>query len=143
MQLKSIASCTAVSCVLLLAGCGSDGPETADVSGTVTLDGKPVVRASITFFSQGPDGSPSYGKTNDQGKYTLMFTHAKRGAMLGKHNVEIETPKLSRSEVAELKAAGQEVPAHVALPKKYREPGALTAEVKRGSNTIDFPLQSN
>ena len=44
-----------------------------------------------------------------------------------------------------MRAEGQTVPEQtkLVLPKKYREPGALTAEVKSGRNTIDFPLTSN
>jgi hypothetical protein len=131
---------TALLCV---AGCGSDGPEIAEVSGLVTLDGQPVPGATITFFPENPEGSPSYGGTDQQGKYTLMFTRKKYGAMLGKHRVEIETPRRSASEIAEMKAEGQEVPDRPAtIPKKYRQPGALTAEVNRGGNKIDFELTS-
>jgi hypothetical protein len=113
----------------------------AEVSGIVTLDGKPVPGATISFFPESEEGSPSYGGTDLNGMYNLMFTMDKNGAMLGKHRVEIETHKISADEAAEMRAEGQEVPTqHVSIPKKYREPGALTAEVKPGANTIDFPL---
>ncbi len=139
-----IRSCIiALGLLASLPGCSSDGPQVVDVSGTVTLDGKPVPAAVLTFIPQVPDGSPSYGRTDADGKYTLAFTRSKSGAMLGQHVVEIETQKLSADEVADLKAEGQEPPAYVAIPKKYRAKGGLTAEVKSGGNQLDFKLTSD
>jgi hypothetical protein len=63
-------------------GCGNDGPELAEVTGVVTVDGKPVPGAVLTFVPTG-GGSPSYGGTDTLGKYRLMFTDTKYGAMIG------------------------------------------------------------
>jgi hypothetical protein len=42
-----------------------------------------------------------------------------------------------------MRAEGQDVPStYVEIPAKYREPGALTAEVESGSNEINFELTS-
>ncbi len=106
-----------------LAGCGNDGPEIADVSGIVTLDGKPVTGSDSHLLPRRHEGSPSYGGTDPQGKYTLMFTRNKYGAMLGKHRVVIETQKISAGEAADMKAEGQEVPVYVPIPKKYASAG--------------------
>jgi hypothetical protein len=127
---------------IFLPGCSSDGPDLAGVSGTVTLDGKPVPAAVLTFIPENPEGSPSYGATDAQGQYTLAFTRSKQGAMLGKHRVEIETRKISANEAADMKADGREVPEYVAIPKKYGARGELRAEVTSGSNKIDFELTS-
>ncbi len=128
--------------LIAIAGCGTDGPQLAEVSGVVTVDGKPVPNAVVTFIPTG--GSTSYGKTDAQGKYTLMFTDTKYGAMIGKHSVELEVRRYSPSELAEMKAAGENVSTEsVAIPRKYKAAGALTAEVEEGSNTIDFKLTSN
>lgn len=129
---------TAAFCV----GCGAGGPEVADVTGTVTLDGNPVPGAAVTFHPEAAGGSPSYGVTDDQGKYKMMFTMDRSGAMLGKNWVEIEVPKLSKSEIEEMKANGQTPPPRLQIPKKYKEQGALTAEVKSGANDIPFALTS-
>ena len=124
--------------VLLLAalGCGSDGPELAEVTGAVTIDGKPLQGAILTFIPEATGASPSYGGTDAEGKYSLMYSQDKSGAMIGKHNVEIETRKLNADDMAE----GMPVPVYVPIPKKYKQPGALTAEVKEGSNEIPFDL---
>ncbi len=110
----------------LLAGCGgSDGPPLGEVTGRVTLDGKPLPGAVLTFIAQSAKGSPSYGGTDHEGRYTLMFTNTKTGAMVGDHVVEIETTKVSAAEAKELVAQGLPAPApYVPIPKKYgsREP---------------------
>jgi hypothetical protein len=125
----------------LLIGCGDGGPELASVKGVVTLDGQPVPNAVLTFVPQ--QGSPSYGRTSREGNYELMFTDVKRGAMLGTHQVSIEVQRVSKEELAEMKAQGMDVPDKIVeIPKAYRQAGALTAEVKRGSNAIDFHLEA-
>jgi hypothetical protein len=128
--------CSMIATVL---GCGPGGPELAEVSGTVTLDGKPVPNAVLTFIPTG--GTTSYGMTNAEGKYKMMFTDTKSGAMLGTHSVELQVKRYSKDEVIEMKAAGMDATTDfVQIPKKYNKPGALTAEVKKGKNTINFQL---
>jgi hypothetical protein len=133
-------------CCLSLVGCGgTPGPELGEVTGKVLLDGEPVVGATLTFIPEGPNGSPSYGKTDANGVYTLNFTNVKSGAMIGRHEVSVESGKqLSKADIEDLKAAGETVPevSSVKVPKKYKGKGALTAEVKAGKNTVDFALDS-
>lgn len=121
-----------------VAGCGgSDGPKLADVTGTVTLDGKPLTRASIRFVPEATGGSPSYGATTKGGEYQLLFSADKSGAMIGRHRVEIEM--LEPEFDQEGKIVGEKPPV---LPAKYRNGSELSAEVKSGSNTIPFQLSS-
>lgn len=132
--------------LLIAAGCGRSGPELAIVTGKVTLDGEPVAHAQLTFKppATGSGGSTAYGVTDNQGNYTLQYSRDARGALPGQYEVVIESPpKPSKSEIAELKAAGENVPeTAINLPAKYSQPGELTAEVKSGSNAIDFTLLS-
>ncbi len=80
------------------------------------------------------------GKTDSSGKYRLEFSQDRRGAMVGKHIVEITTKKIAANEMPD---SGEAVSApFVAIPVKYRQRGALTAEVKNQSNVIDFALES-
>lgn len=120
-------------------GCGkSGGPELAGVTGTVTLDGKPQPNLNLQFTPDGAGGAPSYGGTDENGLYKLMYGQGQPGAMLGKHNVTITArePKLDEGGNP---LPGQEA---IALPAKYSKTGELTAEVKAGSNTVDFKLES-
>lgn len=77
----------------LVGGCGSS--KTAPVSGRVTLNGKPLANASITFAPIGSKGNQepgpsSAGKTDADGRYTLeLIGQDGRGAMIGRHKVMI------------------------------------------------------
>jgi hypothetical protein len=131
---------------LSLVGCGSDGPELADVSGLVSLDGRPIAGAVLTFRPKFSGGTTSYGGTDEDGRYTLNYTDTKAGALIGEYEVDIEPPrKLSRDDIADLKSQGLPVPdqsAIVKIPVKYRGENALTAKVEAGSNAIDFILDT-
>ncbi len=113
---------------LLLCGCGSSGPPLADVEGTVTLNGKPLEGALLEFQPQGM-GSPSYGSTDAQGHYELLYTQEKTGAMIGSHLVRITT--LNENErILER------------LPPEYHRDSEITKEVVAGeTNVIDFDLE--
>ncbi len=77
-----------------MAGCGS-GLEIAPVAGTVLLDGKPLVGASVNTQPIGTSSNPqpgsgSFGKTDAQGHYSLELVDPPvTGAVLGKHRVTI------------------------------------------------------
>lgn len=126
----------AVCLMIVCSGCGQSGPKLGQVTGTVTLDGQPVPRASITFAPVEP-GPTSMGGTNKDGQYKLLFNTDRQGAVLGKHNVTIRSLEQDTDEDG--KPTGD---APVKIPAKYGQVGALTAEVFTGSNTIDFKLES-
>jgi hypothetical protein len=79
--------------LLLAAGCG--GERVAPVSGRVTLDGRPLANALVTFqpLARGKDVNPgpgSAGKTDADGRYTLQVVgRTAKGAMVGPHRVAI------------------------------------------------------
>ncbi|MBA2114854.1 carboxypeptidase regulatory-like domain-containing protein [Bremerella alba] len=123
--------------VISLAGCGQNtGPALGQVSGTVTLDGKPLSNSMVSFY---PDagGRSAHGITDKSGKYLLQFTGMKNGALVDTHKVKIETGiQLSESETGpKPKKVSQ-------LPARYNKETELTAKVERGSNTFDYDLQS-
>jgi len=84
----------AVVSVLALTGCDS-GPGVAPVSGSVLLDGEPLVGASvntqpISTSAKPKPGSGSFGKTDDQGHYSLELVDPPiAGAVFGEHRVTI------------------------------------------------------
>jgi hypothetical protein len=119
--------------VLLLNGCSSGDLKLGSVSGTVTLDDQPLAGAVVEF--QPATGSPSEAVTDSSGKYTLKYTARKPGALLGNHRVYI-----SRS--TKTGADGQEVDVPETLPPRYNLHSELTADVRSGSNKVDFTLQS-
>jgi hypothetical protein len=117
--------------VVLTVGCGTTGPEVASVSGTITLDGKPLENATVTF--QPVSGRPSFGTTDKDGKYEMGYTLQRSGVMLGKNSVYIRTRMENES--------GQVVQKEF-LPAKYHDRSELTAEVEKKANVIDFQLSS-
>src|SRR5262249_28886803 len=82
-----------LSCVLLPAlGCG--GTTVVPVSGKVTLNGKPLAGATVTFQPYYKDkreaGPASSGETNAQGEFTLKLAGKNvNGAVIGEHKVSI------------------------------------------------------
>ena len=91
----------------------------------------------ITFIPQGK-GSPSYGGTNEDGVYRLMFNQNRSGAEIGAHTVIIESPEPETDD----SGIRIDEAAVVSIPKKYRQPGVLTAEVDSGRNRLDFDLDA-
>ncbi|MFO0818145.1 MAG: carboxypeptidase-like regulatory domain-containing protein [Pirellulales bacterium] len=119
----------------VLAGCG--GRENlGSVSGQVKLGDQPLAGALIRFQPQQP-GSPSSAISDESGYYTLTYTRDLRGAEIGTHRVTIST--FSRGN-PDGEPPAPPVPERV--PAKYNTASQLTAEVKQGSNEIDFQLES-
>jgi hypothetical protein len=124
---------------MILTGCGPDMPDNVSrVSGTVTLEGQPLPGALVTFVPQKQGGSTSLGKTDDVGKYTLSYGGDIQGAEIGSHKVTITTYS---SGSPDSDPPLPKVPEKV--PLKYNEQTELTADVKAGDNTIDFPLKND
>lgn len=131
-------------------GCGekaATGPVTAAVSGTVTLQGKPLAGATVTFVSEKFIGS---GKTNAEGKYELV-----QGAVPGKNKVTISKfdesnlkldPEngldLEQARAAAAGSSSNPVPKDAVSPD-YSDPALskLTFDVPAsGSKSADFRL---
>jgi hypothetical protein len=71
-----------------LAGCRDDSPKVVKVTGTLTHKGLPVTNAYIRFRPE--TGRPSWGQTDDQGRFKLSYDRTQDGAVVGKHKVWIE-----------------------------------------------------
>ena len=72
--------------LILSAGCGSSGPKTVTVEGTVTYQGKPIEKGDISFHPDATsNGFPSSGMIV-QGAYRLT---GKSGLLPGSYNVRI------------------------------------------------------
>lgn len=130
-------------CSLFLGGCGgglNDAPETGDVSGTVTMDDKPLANANVSF--QAERSRPAYGVTDANGKYTLTYSKELTGAKIGENIVTITSGGATEGEYSE-----EENKKDPLIPAKYNAEAAknpeMKVEVKAGSNQFDFKLKSN
>ena len=120
-------ACAAVA--LLPAGCSpSSRPPLGLVSGTVTLDGRPLADATVRFTPAGP-GRTSEGTTDDAGRYELRYLRGIPGANIDTHAVRITT--------ASEQNGGRE-----GLPPRYHSRTQLEARVLPGTNNLDFALRS-
>ena len=85
---RILLSALAIACCVGCGGGPADQPDLADVSGTVTLDGKPLANAMVQFSPDGK-GRPSTGTTSSDGSYTLQYTADDSGAKIGGHSVTV------------------------------------------------------
>jgi len=126
-----------VICIFLTTlGCGGrEVPQLGYVSGTVTMDGKPLGNVVVQFHPQSKDGGrASMGMTDSEGKYVLTYVADEKGTKLGPNRVSISTnwpggePGEGESETIPLKYMGRD--------------SILTGTVVEGDNTFDFKLES-
>lgn len=136
-----ISATVACAAILTAVGCSSrpaDQPPLGRVRGKVTMNGQPLPGVDVVFA---PDkGRPSVATTDQVGRYDLSYINTTKGAKVGPHKVFIRPAETSPDEVSGdgLKPAAP----RPAVPAKYNKKSELTAEVKAGSNTIDFALES-
>jgi hypothetical protein len=104
----------------------------APVSGVVTLDGKPLDRASVVFKPEA-GGRPSFGVTDEQGRFTLAYSMDEDGAEVGSATVTVST-KLQAEGAAENAPRGAE-----RVPVRYaKKPLRVTVEAK--ANQMELGL---
>lgn len=133
---------------LSVTGCGDSANfDVAPVSGQVTMDGKPLPKAIVTFMPTegGADRPASVGATDSQGRFTLRTSTGHMGAIPGMHKVMI----VAASEVPE----GQSLPDDYSqwrevenpIPTKYSGTDTdLSYTVPpEGSNAANFEIQGD
>jgi hypothetical protein len=123
-------------------GCG--GPKYVPVSGRVTLDGKPLVNATVVFQPVSEERNPgpgSHGKTDRDGRFTLTtMTDGKAGALVGKHKVTITAYEGDD----EIPSSGSDMKFRKRIyPVEAEGESKLTFEVPAGgSNEANFDLST-
>jgi hypothetical protein len=138
--MKFLVLCFSVLALLFVPGCGQkDGYAElglVDVSGTVTLDGKPLAGAKVAF--EGEDKRSAMGTTDASGKYTLTYDSQTRGTTPGAKIVRITTVEVGEGGGA---AEGAAV-AKESVPARYNRQSELKADVSASNKTFDFNLKS-
>jgi hypothetical protein len=128
--------------LVLALGCGSR--KVAPVSGKVTLNGKALAGATVTFqpiATSGIDaGDSSMGKTDAEGKYTLETSKGARGARVGKHRVSISLLETQKGEGHPPRGGW---PIKEKIPSEYNgDKTTLSFDVPAGgTDKADFPLK--
>lgn len=113
------------------------------VSGRVTLDGKPLMDAQVSFRPNiGPE---AFATLDSEGRYRLSTRSAGDGAVAGTHAVTVSQVTVGLAlEPGVAPKLANPTPGAVPVPKKYlrAETSGLTATVIPGENTFDFDLSS-
>ena len=132
-----------VALLVVVPGCG--GPKFAAVSGRVTLNGKPLANATVSFQPIATEGSSNPGpgsaaKTDANGAYTLETSTGQSGAVVGQHRVIISALE---SQVGESDARPPRGgwPLADKVPPRYNANTTLSFEVPSGgTDKADFAL---
>ena len=120
------------SALVGVAGCGGN-ENLAYVTGTVRLDGEPLPDAFVVFAPTS-GGTTSYGRTDAEGVYEMMFSDDAKGAWIGENRVEIST--------GDVDASGTGGGAREQVPAIYNQASTLKVDVVAGNNVHDFDLES-
>jgi hypothetical protein len=118
------AVCVVLCSAVIVLGCskpGRDLPATVPAEGVVTLDGKPVPNAAVSFIANSGDYHAT-AVTDASGKFSLKAFDEKTGAVPGSYKVEVNQTLVSgASEGTENSEGGEAPPVTVSfgLPEKY------------------------
>jgi hypothetical protein len=115
--------------LLFVWGCGAPEPS---VSGTVRLDGQPLLSGSIDLIPEKGTPGPSAGAVIEKGQYSIT-----KGVTLGKYKVAIHStrriPNRKQSDTL-----GGWTDAEEAIKFEKFDP---ICDVRPGRNTCDFELR--
>jgi hypothetical protein len=145
--------------LLVMTSCGTDDGfgKRYPVSGTVSYNGKPLEKGTISFVPDDPKDVGANGAI-ENGSYTLSTGGNNDGARAGKYKVTISAKEdatakakadfAKESKGADLDFVPRQFMANAAAAAKSLIPAGygdtrtttLTAEVKEQSNTIPFEL---
>jgi len=146
--------------LLCLVGCGEGKPDLYPVTGVVTLDGKPVEGANVSFSPSSEGAELAVGQTDASGKFTLTTPQIGEGATAGSYSVSItksagatkwEDPRASGGTLTEeqkksiMDQARNAAKPVSPIPDKYAngQTSGFTADVKKdGENNFEFPMTS-
>ncbi|HUY88042.1 MAG TPA: carboxypeptidase-like regulatory domain-containing protein [Pirellulales bacterium] len=142
-----------IAMVVCLALCGCNRApaipkvQTLPVTGTVTLDNKPLAGAVVLFTISDPPAT-FFATTKEDGTYQLQALEGREASLKGRCEVTIS--RMVKPDGSPLDVAKGEAPAIVGaveqLPQRYSMPGMseLTADVPEGGGTLtfDFDLKS-
>ena len=113
-----------------------------EVSGQVSLDGRPLAQATIIFEAE--DRGFSIGQTDASGRYRLRYNSEKSGVTPGRKTVRISTWPGAFTEAAapteETKGAAGS--SREWVPVGYNTRSELTVVVASNTHTFSFDLRS-
>ena len=139
--------CFALVVASFALGCDGGAGEASAVSGLVTLDGKPLAGAGVTFEpALKTSGRGAVGISGPDGKFIAKPPGRKDELAAGKYKVIVSRYVLPDGAVFEPNdtTSPLSVGASEQLPPRYSDPERteLTAELPAGGGTVNFELTS-
>jgi hypothetical protein len=119
-----------------------------DISGRVLLDGKAMPNVEVRLVTA-EDGIYSYGVSDNDGRYSLMFDSRTRGIIPGKKQVVVvnasakaEGGSMNEEEAEETEGASKKK-GDSRIPKCYGRDSKYIVEVVGTSNAFDIELKTD
>ncbi|MGE3818568.1 MAG: hypothetical protein AB7I30_03985 [Isosphaeraceae bacterium] len=126
--------------LLTFAACSSgDGLPREAVSGSITLDGKPVEKGFVSFLPENPELATQGGGSISAGSYQIPRA---QGLVPGTYKVMITSAASEETKDDTNESPGMPpAPSKEGIPARYNVNTTLTAEIKAGGgNVVDFAL---
>jgi hypothetical protein len=123
-----------------IAGCNKGPAPLSEVSGTVTMDGKPLAGCLVRFIPVADKSDnqqvTSSGVADASGNYTLEAADGRKGAVVGKHKVVVTWPRQDRDKPPPATPPP-------AIPPQYEQllQTPIEKDVVAGSNTIPIEVK--
>src|SRR4051794_1849999 len=101
-MMTRICAAAASTALLCLVGCGGSGPKLVPVTGIVTLNGKPLEGAAVSFHPDpsNKEGLPGEDTTGPQGNYKIT-TKGRSGVVPGKYHIVVSKLLVDPTKVNE------------------------------------------
>jgi hypothetical protein len=156
MRLSGVSGLLCLIGLVSVVGCGRSGPakvipdKSVPVTGTITLEGKPLGNARVTFYpTEGSQGEGvASGTTDSTGKYELQSLFGDKvviGAAPGKYKVTVSqlvrpdgTPMPADSKEPPIMSAARE---SVTMEHSAFDRTELTANVSSTGGTFNFDVK--
>jgi hypothetical protein len=140
--MKSVSSLGTVLLVgIFAAGCGGGGPQIVPIEGVATHNGEPVPNIRIYFVPT--DGRPSWGITDETGRFKLDYDPEHTGAKVGTHTVWVldEGSNIDPTAAASGAARPKRSSSIGEIVGKYgREKSTLQVEIKKADRNYQLKL---
>jgi hypothetical protein len=124
-----------IACIAFIAGC--KGAHLAEVSGRVTLDGKPLSEGLVTFRPAPETAGPEFSGQVANGEYRVV-----KSVLPGTYSVQVRSwQKTGRTVESPLGKNTEEI--IDIIPTRYASPGSeLSAVLASGPNSVNFDLKN-
>ena len=139
MYQKSIVAVAISLYFVAITGCGTSLTDST-VTGVVTIDGAPAPEGvTVMFQPVKAGGSPSYGKTDAQGRYELRYNASAKGANSGDNLVSFGLEYMEDEDGVPFLP---EPLKGVKIPAELQENSSLSKNVEPGRNEIDLEIST-